>query len=253
MRFQGKVSIVTGAAAGIGEATALAFARERAVVAIVDVDPEQSEILAEKIKDIHADSEIFITDVSSETDVQAMVKGVMDHWGHVDILVNNAGIYYQGDALNTTLEKWHRIMEVNLTGAFLCTKYAAKAMGRSGKGVIINVASEAGLVGIKDQVAYNVSKGGMIELTRSCAVDFADIGIRVNCVCPGTTDTPLVRAAVNRAPDPSAARRALEEVRPLNRLGKPEEIASAILFMASDEVAYATGSILCVDGGYTTQ
>ncbi|MCJ7660306.1 MAG: SDR family oxidoreductase, partial [Anaerolineales bacterium] len=119
--------------------------------------------------------------------------------------------------------------------------------------VIINVASEAGLVGIKGQVAYNVSKGGMIELTRSCAVDFADKGIRVNCVCPGTTETPLVRAAVNRAPSPSAALRALEEVRPLNRLGRPEEIASAILFMASDEVSYATGSILSVDGGYTTQ
>ena len=155
--------------------------------------------------------------------------------------------------MNTTAETWHNIMDVNLTGAFLCTKYAAEAMIRSGEGVIINVASEAGLVGIKGQVAYNVSKGGMIELTRSCAVDFADKGIRVNCVCPGTTETPLVRAAVNRAPDPSAALRALEEVRPLNRLGRPEEIASAILFMASDEVAYATGSILSVDGGYTTQ
>jgi NAD(P)-dependent dehydrogenase (short-subunit alcohol dehydrogenase family) len=119
--------------------------------------------------------------------------------------------------------------------------------------VIVNVASEAGLVGIKGQVAYNVSKGGMIALTRSCAVDFAQMGVRVNCICPGTTDTPLVQAAIQRAPDPAAARRALESSRPLNRLGRPEEIAAAILFLASDQVGYATGAVLSVDGGYTAQ
>jgi NAD(P)-dependent dehydrogenase (short-subunit alcohol dehydrogenase family) len=126
-------------------------------------------------------------------------------------------------------------------------------MMERGMGVVINIASEAGLVGIKGQVVYNVSKGGMIALTRSCAVDLAGHGIRVNCVCPGTTDTPLVQAAVSQAPDPAAARRALEQVRPLNRLGTPEEIASAILYLASDEVGYATGAVLSVDGGYTTQ
>jgi NAD(P)-dependent dehydrogenase (short-subunit alcohol dehydrogenase family) len=119
--------------------------------------------------------------------------------------------------------------------------------------VIVNVGSEAGLVGIGNQVAYNVSKGGVIALTRSCAVDFAPHGVRVNCVCPGTTETPLVQAAVLRSADPIAARRKLEQVRPLNRLGKPEEIASAIVYMASDEAGYATGSILSIDGGYTTQ
>jgi NAD(P)-dependent dehydrogenase (short-subunit alcohol dehydrogenase family) len=115
------------------------------------------------------------------------------------------------------------------------------------------VASEAGLVGIKGQVAYNVSKGAMIALTRSCAVDLADYGIRVNCVCPGTTDTPLVQEAVNRAPDPVAARKHLEAIRPLNRLGTPQEIASAILYLASDEGAYATGAVLSIDGGFTAQ
>jgi NAD(P)-dependent dehydrogenase (short-subunit alcohol dehydrogenase family) len=120
-------------------------------------------------------------------------------------------------------------------------------------GVIVNVASEAGLVGIRGQVAYNVSKAGMIALTRSCAVDLAEKGVRVNCVCPGTTDTPLVREAVGRAPDPAAARRRLEEIRPLNRLGTPDEIASAILYLASSEAGYATGTILSIDGGYTAQ
>jgi NAD(P)-dependent dehydrogenase (short-subunit alcohol dehydrogenase family) len=126
-------------------------------------------------------------------------------------------------------------------------------MVKNGGGVIVNVASEAGLVGIKGQVAYNVSKAGMIALTRSCAVDLADRGIRVNAVCPGTTDTPLVREAVSRAPDPAAARRRLESVRPLDRLGTPEEIASAILYMASSESGYATGAVLSIDGGYTAQ
>ncbi len=126
-------------------------------------------------------------------------------------------------------------------------------MTQSGGGVIINIASEAGLVGIAGQVAYNVSKGGLIAFTRSCAVDLAGRGIRVNSVCPGTTNTPLVQEAVSRADDPAQARKELEEIRPLNRLGTPEEIASAILYLASDDAAYATGSIFSMDGGYTAQ
>jgi NAD(P)-dependent dehydrogenase (short-subunit alcohol dehydrogenase family) len=126
-------------------------------------------------------------------------------------------------------------------------------MIESGGGVVVNVASEAALVGIKGQVAYNVSKAGMISLTQSCAVDLADRNIRVNCVCPGTTETPLVREAINHAHDPVAARLALEQVRPLNRLGTPEEIASAILYLASEESGYATGAIFSIDGGYTAQ
>jgi NAD(P)-dependent dehydrogenase (short-subunit alcohol dehydrogenase family) len=182
-----------------------------------------------------------------------MVERVVSRWGRLDILVNNAGIYVQGDVTQTAANDWERIISVNLTGAFLCTKYAVPVMIHNHEGVIVNVASEAGLVGIKGQVAYNVSKGGVIALTRSCAVDLAEKGIRVNCVCPGTTDTPLVHEAVNRAPDPIAARRRLEEIRPLNRLGMPEEIASAILCLASGELGYATGAILSVDGGYTAQ
>jgi NAD(P)-dependent dehydrogenase (short-subunit alcohol dehydrogenase family) len=143
---------------------------------------------------------------------------------------------------------------VNLTGAFLCIKHAVPAMQRGGKGgAIVNVSSEAGLVGIRNQVAYNVSKGGLIALTKSCAVDFAPMGIRVNCVCPGTTDTPLVQAALGKAGDPAAARRALETIRPAGRLGRPEEIAAAILFLAGGSAGYATGAVLSVDGGYTAQ
>jgi NAD(P)-dependent dehydrogenase (short-subunit alcohol dehydrogenase family) len=253
MKFQGKVAIVTGSGVGIGLAAALAFGRDGASLAIVDRDPEQSQAALRAVEAIGNPVIYCQTDVSQPDEVSAMVERVAGEWGRLDILVNNAGIYVQADAVATSEQDWDRVLGVNLTGAFLCTKYAVPKMIQGGGGVIVNVASEAGLVGIKNQVAYNVSKGGLIALTRSCAVDFAGRGVRVNCVCPGTTDTPLVRAAVGRAEDPAAARRHLEEIRPMNRLGKPEEIASAILYLASDESGYATGAVLSIDGGYTTQ
>ena len=253
MRFDEKVVVVTGASLGIGRAAADAFVREGARVALVSRDRERGEAVAGELASGNGDARFFQTDVSAEAEVRAMVERVLDHWRRLDVLVNNAGVYMQADAVDTTLDEWNRILTTNLTGAFLCTKYAVPAMTRNDGGVIINVSSEAGLVGIEGQVAYNVSKGGMLALTRSCAVDFADRGVRVNAVCPGTTETPLVREAVNRAPDPEEARRQLEQARPLNRLGTPAEIASAILYLASDDAAYATGAILSMDGGYTAQ
>lgn len=253
MRFEGKVAVVTGAASGIGLATAVAFGHEGASVVIVDIDEKLGQQAAAESKRNGVEVISYSTDIADEAAVKKMMDEIIGRWHHLDILVNNAGIYYQGDVPNTSLETWNKVMGVNLTGAFLCTKYAVQAMMQSKPGVIINVASEAGLVGIKNQVVYNVSKGGMIALTRSCAVDLAERGIRVNCVCPGTTATPLVHAAIQRVSDPTAARRALEQVRPLNRLGTPEEIASAILYMASDDAGYATGAILSMDGGYTAQ
>jgi len=253
MEFQGKVVVVTGASKGIGKAAALAFAHEGARVAVADMDRPAGESVVQEIEALGREALFVQVDVSREDQVQAMVQNVLDRWGRLDVLVNNAGIYLQGDVTEASLEQWNRIMNVNLTGVFLCTKYAAQAMISGGGGVIVNVSSEAGLVGIPGQVAYNVSKAGVIGLTKSCAVDLARRGVRVNCVCPGTTDTPLVREAIQRAPDPAAARRHLEEVRPLNRLGTPEEIATAILLLASDRMAYATGAVLSVDGGYTAQ
>ena len=253
MSFEGKVALVTGAGAGIGLATALAFAEKGARLGIVDLDEQAGNKAVEQCLAFGTQAIFLNCNVAVPAEVDRIVTQALAEWGRIDVLVNNAGIYIQGDITKTSPSDWEKIMAVNLTGAFLCTRAVIPIMIQQGGGVIVNVGSEAGLVGISNQVAYNVSKAGILALTRSCALDFAPHGVRVNCVCPGTTETPLVQAAVQRAEDPIAARRKLEQVRPLNRLGKPEEIASAIVYMASDEAGYATGSILSIDGGYTAQ
>ena len=253
MDFHSKVVLVTGAGAGIGFETAFMFGRLGAQVILVDASKEKGQKAQEAFTSKGLESQLVIADVQDGQQVKKCMDDVEERWGRLDILVNNAGIYIQGSVKEVSEEQWERIMKVNLTGAFLFTKFALPLLIKSKNGVIVNVASEAGLVGIKNQVAYNVSKAGLIGFTRSCAVDLAPFGVRVNSVCPGTTDTPLVQAAVRSAEDPLAARHDLEKVRPLNRLGRPEEIASAILYLASDEAGYATGSILSIDGGYTAQ
>jgi len=252
MGMRGKVAVITGGSAGIGRATALLFAREGARVVVADLDRDAGAATVAQIGSEGGEATFVAADVSRPDEVRLMVEATVAAFGRLDILVNNAAIYRQGDAEATTEDDWQRMLEVNLTGPFLCARYCVPVMRRGGGGVIVNVASEAGLVGIRGQVAYNVTKAGLIGLTRSLAVDGAP-AIRANCICPGTSDTPLVAAAVARQPDPAVARRALESVRPMNRLGHPEEIAFGILCLASDELAYATGAVLSVDGGYTAQ
>lgn len=251
-RFDGRVVIVTGGSLGIGEAAARGFAAEGGTVVIASRDADAGKAAASGIVANGATSIHVQTDVSRESDIAALISQTLERFGRLDVVVNNAAIYFQGDVAGTAVTDWDRLMAINLTGAYLSTKHAVHALSLS-RGAVINVSSEAGLVGIKGQVAYNVSKAALIALTKSCAVDLAERGIRVNCVCPGTTDTPLVATALSRSPDPASGRRHLEKIRPLNRLGTPDEIASAILYLASDEAAYATGAVLSMDGGYTAQ
>ncbi len=253
MDFRSKVALVTGAGVGIGLATALKLAQLGARVALVDVSARNGEAAQKVFAQNGYESILCIANVQDSTQVKSAIERIEQKWGRLDILVNNAGVYIQGNVIETSEEDWNRLLNINLTGGFLFTKYAVPLMAKNGGGVIVNVASEAGLVGIKNQVAYNVSKAAVIGLTKSCAVDLAPYGIRVNSVCPGTTDTPLVQASISSSADPITARKNLEMIRPLNRLGKPEEIATAITYLASDEISYATGAIFSVDGGYTAQ
>ena len=253
MRLRNKVAIITGAGSGIGRATALLFSEEGAKVAIVDIDKKMGQQTTEIIRKRGQEALFIPADITDLFQVKSMVEKVVKRYEKIDILVNNAGLYTQGNAINTNEELWDKIMAVNLRAAFLCCRYCIPEMVKNRGGVIINVASEAGIVAIKNQVAYNVSKAGLISLTKSIAVDFAPQNIRANCVCPGTTETPLVASALAKQADPERARRELEKVRPANRLGKPEEIAYGILYLSSDESPYATGAVLSIDGGYTAQ
>ncbi|GFN22586.1 SDR family NAD(P)-dependent oxidoreductase [Thermanaeromonas sp. C210] len=250
--FGNKVVVITGAGLGIGRAAARMFAKHGAKVAVIDLNEDHARNTVEAIGAEGGTAAYFVADVSQEEQVKNCFRGVLDKWGRVDVLINNAGIYYQGKITDTPLAVWEKVMAVNVRGAYLCAREAVAIMEKQGGGVIINVASEAGLVGIKGQVVYNVSKAALIGLTRSLAVDHAP-AIRVNCLCPGTTATPLVEESVRRSGDAEKARRELEQIRPMNRLGLPDEQAAALLFLASHEISYATGAVLCVDGGYTAQ
>jgi len=247
MKLKGKVSIITGGGRGIGRATALTFAREGSNVVIADISEkdgmESEEIINREVKNGRA---LFIkTDVSREEEIKNMVEKTVREFGGIDILVNNAGIYVSGSLEETTSEVWDRVMTINLKSMFLCCKYVVPYMINRGGGAIINVASYVGLFGAKNSLAYVASKAGVVGLTKALALDLATYNIRVNAVAPRAIDTPLYRQY--RPPEQIAER--IKES-PLKRLGKPEEVASAILFLASDDASYIFGEVLILGGTY---
>ena len=250
-RFEGKVALVTGAGSGIGEATALAFGREGACVLAADLRIAGAESTAARIRAEGGQAAGSATDVSRPEDCRRAVAQAVQAFGQLDILVNNAGIGATGTVLTTDEATWDRLMAVNLKGTFLMSKAALEVMVPRKSGVIVNAGSIAGIAGIPDRAAYVVTKFGVVGLTRAMARDHVKDGIRVNCVCPGTTQTPWIDERLRESSDPDAAMAALVARQPMGRLGRAEEMAAAYLFLASDESSFTTGTALVVDGGFS--
>ena len=249
--FHDRVALVTGAASGIGRASALSFAREGAVVVASDVDVTGGEETVRMIQVEDGQAVFTRADVASPADVEKLVESAMDNFGRLDYAFNNAGI--EGEMASTadcTEENWDRVLAVNLKGVWLCMKSEIPAMQEHGGGVIVNCASVAGLVGFRNLPAYCASKGGVIELSRATALEYAGTNIRVNSVCPGVIRTPMVDRVIGGDAEVEAAFTALE---PVGRLGKPEEIAASVLWLCSEGAGFVTGHALTVDGGLVAQ
>ena len=250
MRLQGKVAVLTGTGAGIGKATALLFASEGARLITVDRDREAGEKTLALIEGLGGDALFEQADTSRVEASKRFLQAAVDAYGRLDIVFNCAGIVPVGTIAEQDEDEWQRALDVNLTGVFLGCKYALQQFLKQGDGgCIVNMASIAGLIGVKQRGAYCVTKFGVVGLTKSIAQDFAPHGIRCNCICPATVATESWHERVNNAPDPAEALRAFIARQPLGRVGTPEEIAHAALYLASDEAAYITGHSLVLDGG----
>jgi NAD(P)-dependent dehydrogenase (short-subunit alcohol dehydrogenase family) len=256
-KLEGKVALITGAGSGIGRATGVLFAKEGAKVVVADYAPVGGQETVRIIKEAGGEAIFIKVDVSKASDVERMVRTALDAYGRIDILHNNAGIGGPvAPTADTTEKDWDSVINTNLKGVFLGSKYVIPVMVKQGGGVIINTASTSGLVGSPGFSKYCASKGGVVQLTKTMALEYAKENIRVNCICPGIIDTPMGGAsfpgdAAAREAAKEAFERAFVKTVPLGRIGQPEEIAKAALYLACDDSSYVTGAALVVDGGVT--
>jgi len=248
MRLKNKIAIVTGGSMGIGQATAKRFAQEGAKVVIVDIAESEGRETEQMLREYGPGCLFIPGDVTKESDWQSVMDSVEKNYGHLDILFNNAGTNLIKPATEIREEEWDRIITLNLKGVFFGMKHSAAMMLKAGGGSIINTASTAALIALPKMSVYSASKGGILALTRQLASDYASYNIRVNCICPGVTLTPLVQREMDLG---LVTAEALIHGVPMGRFGKPSEIAAAVLFLASDDASYVTGTALVVDGGRT--
>lgn len=250
MRLKEKVSIVTGGSRGIGEAIAQLFGKEGSKVVIADIDEKTGKVAEQKLQDAGIEAKFVQTDVSSEASVKNLIDETVKTFGKINVLVNNAAVSIRKSAVETSLDEWEKVLGVNLTGAFLCSKYAVQAMEEaSEKGSIINVASWHADRTITRFAAYAASKGGMTALTRQMALDCGPSNIRVNAVLPSTVDTPMLYETMKNLPNPDEAWKQTLDFQPLGRIATADDIAYACLYLANDESGYVSGHSLRVDGG----
>jgi NAD(P)-dependent dehydrogenase (short-subunit alcohol dehydrogenase family) len=246
-RFEGKVALITGGGAGIGEATALQLAKEGAAVGVADIIEERAKGVSKAILDKGGRAIAIVADAAAPEGCERMVAETVNAFGRLDILITSAGIHGGGQTVvDTTLEIWNKVHDLDLRGAFVVSKHAVLEMHKAGSGAIVHVSSINGLVGHANGTAFSAAKGGLINLTRHMAVAHAQENIRVNCVCPGVIHTPLTEKWLS---DPETNKRVCK-AHPMNRIGTAEEVASTIAFLVSSEAAFITGAILPVDGGY---
>ncbi|MFF4456405.1 SDR family NAD(P)-dependent oxidoreductase [Streptomyces goshikiensis] len=246
--FKDRVVVVTGAASGIGKQTAIEFARQAAQVVVADIDERHGAAVVADMKNDGLDAIFVRTDLTSEADCENLIATATDTFGRLDVLVNNAGIEISTPLHEMSEQEWDKLVDTNLKSMFLCSKHALRHMIGARDGAIVNVCSVSGLVAWPGIAAYNATKGGVMMLTKSLAVDYAPYGIRANCVCPSIIDTPMTDTSIG---NDASVKEEKAKLNPIGRLGTPEDVANAILFLASEKSSFITGAALTVDGGYT--